>query len=144
MSESREPSRTHPVRHNSQCSPNDCVCVLGDHWKREPTINSELTVDPTPKNERLMIHVEGLQVTLTKRNEQIVRLQAKIVQLEEGTATNAEVTKAYGKGWKACAEAMASAAHDAANVLHGIRSAAFRQSSEGERLMRPTVEGEQA
>jgi hypothetical protein len=97
--------------------------------------------DMTPKNERLMIHVEGLQVTLTKRNEQIARLQAKIVHLEEGTATNAAIVKAYGKGWKACADRLSSAAHKASNTLLGIRAEAFQQSLQGERLMRPTVEG---
>lgn len=102
------------------------------------------TDDMTPKNERLMIHVEGLQVTLTKRNEQIARLQAKIVHLEEGTATNAEIAKAFGKGWKACAERMMSATHEAKMSLEKIRGEAFQQSMQGERLMRPTVEGEQA
>jgi hypothetical protein len=97
--------------------------------------------DMTPKNERLMIHVEGLQVTLTKRNEQIARLQAKIIHLEEGTVTNAEITKAYGKGWKACAERMMGATHDATKSLAGLRGEAFQQSMQGERLMRPTVEG---
>jgi hypothetical protein len=97
--------------------------------------------DMTPKNERLMIHVEGLQVTLTKRNEQIARLQAKIVHLEEGSATNVEIVKAYGKGWKACSDLLAREANEAVNVLQRIRSAAFQQSLHGERLMRPTVEG---
>jgi hypothetical protein len=40
MSEVREPSRTNPVRHNNQCSPNDCVCVLGDHWVGSPTVSA--------------------------------------------------------------------------------------------------------
>jgi hypothetical protein len=97
--------------------------------------------DMTPKNQRLMIHVEGLQVTLAKRNEQIARLQAKIIHLEEGTATNAEIVKAYGKGWKACAELMEATANEAIKSLDNFRSFAFRESLQGERLMRPTVEG---
>jgi hypothetical protein len=44
MSEVKQPSRTNPVRHNNQCSPNDCVCVLGDHWRGEPTANSGFEV----------------------------------------------------------------------------------------------------
>jgi hypothetical protein len=99
------------------------------------------TDEITPKNERLMIHVEGLQVTLTKRNDLIAKLQAKIVHLEEGTATNAEITRAYGKGWKACAELMEATANEAIRSLDNFRSFAFRESLQGERLMRPTVEG---
>jgi hypothetical protein len=44
MSEVKQPSRTNPVRHNNQCSLNDRVCVFGDHWAREQTVNSELGV----------------------------------------------------------------------------------------------------
>jgi hypothetical protein len=40
MSEVKQPSRTNPVRHNNQCIPNDCVCVLGDHWVGSPTVSA--------------------------------------------------------------------------------------------------------
>jgi hypothetical protein len=57
MSGVREPSRTNPVRHNNQCSPNDCVCVLGDHWVGEPTANSGFEV-----GDRVRVVIEDVVV----------------------------------------------------------------------------------
>jgi hypothetical protein len=59
MSEAIEPSRTNPVRHNNQCSPNDCVCVLGDHWVGSPTVSAPKVGDRV----RVVIEADVLEAS---------------------------------------------------------------------------------
>lgn len=64
--------------------------------------------------ENLIRHIEGLQNTLTKRNEQIAHQQAEIERLEDGEPSQEGLKEAYRKGYKA-------AWKEAEEALYGIR-----------------------
>ena len=73
--------------------------------------------------ESLVVHIEGLQATLTKRNERIAELEA---QISNGTLTDREKKKEYKRGWEACASEMINMTNQAAQALGKIRKDAYK------------------
>lgn len=84
------------------------------------------------KLEALHIHVEGLQATLSKRNETIKRLEAKIVELETNPITEATKKKIYKQGWQDCAFTLKEIVRKTALELNSIDKEAFKIYLEGE------------
>lgn len=84
--------------------------------------------------EQQQIHIEGLQVTLANRNRQIEELRNRVTRAEaEGPGARA-VKDAYKRGWKDCASQLMTATQDAANALRVIRSDAFKEYLNGDKL----------
>ncbi len=82
--------------------------------------------------ESLVIHIEGLQATLTKRNARIAELEEKLGQpIDLPTKTQKLLNKAYKQGWKDCASVLMESTRDAALELGKIRRNAFRLYAEG-------------
>jgi hypothetical protein len=81
--------------------------------------------------EALHIHIEGLQATLTKRNQRIAELEAKLNNPD--LINNVAVKKSYKKGWQDAAHAMMSLSMDAAKGLRKVREDAWKVYLEGER-----------
>lgn len=80
--------------------------------------------------ESLIIHIKGLQQTLTERNEKITRLEAKLNAPE--IINDAAVKKAYKRGWQDAASSMMELSMDAARSLRKIRGEAWAVYLEGE------------
>jgi hypothetical protein len=53
--------------------------------------------------ERLHIHIAGLEATLKRRKETILKLELEIKNLKINPITDADYKKAYRNGWQACA-----------------------------------------
>lgn len=83
--------------------------------------------------EKLIIHMEGLQVTLKKRNERIAELEAEIVAGAKSRKAQAEIRKAYKDGWQECANYMMGWSADAARALGKIRHDAHALYLQGEK-----------
>jgi hypothetical protein len=73
--------------------------------------------------ESLIIHIEGLQAVLAKRNLRIAELEAKLASPE--LINNVAVGRAYRQGFKDCASKMMDATKDTALLLRQIRKDAF-------------------
>ena len=84
------------------------------------------------KLEALHIHIEGLQATLSKRNETIKRLEAKIEELESSPLTDASKKKAYKQGWQDCAFTLKEVVRKTALELNQIDGEAFKIYLQGE------------
>jgi len=84
-----------------------------------------------PSKENLLIHIEGLQATLTKRN-------ARIAELEEQAANDHRVDSArrrgYRDGWKACASRLQAVANKTARDLEDLGRTGFQEYLRGDRL----------
>lgn len=85
------------------------------------------------KLEAMSIHIEGLQVTLTKRNKRIEELEAQVVALKKSPITEPALKKAYRSGWQDCAMHLKETALDAARKLREIDKQAFDLYLEGEK-----------
>lgn len=83
--------------------------------------------------ENLHIHIEGLQATLTKRNEHIARLEHKVETLTNNPVAGAAEKKAYKKGWQDCAGHLMEASRIMALQLSEVRKDAFRLYLDGEK-----------
>lgn len=84
--------------------------------------------------EALHIHIAGLQATLTKRNERIAQLEAKVEELKGNPIVGAAQKKAYKQGWKDCAGHLMNTTHEMANKLREVRKDAFKLYLEGDKL----------
>jgi ABC-type antimicrobial peptide transport system ATPase subunit len=88
------------------------------------------------ERDALVRHIESLQATLTKRNQEIARLRD---QLDAGKGSPL-IASAYERGkregWSSCADALMRATHEAARSLGKIRREAFEVYLEGERAAR--------
>lgn len=85
-------------------------------------MTADLNLD---NREKLVIHIDGLQVALAKRNETIARLEAEIALLRDGEPSQAALKKAYQRGWKACASSAIAGTTAAINALQDARRIAF-------------------
>jgi len=83
--------------------------------------------------ENLHIHIEGLQATLTKRNERIAQLEAKVETLTNNPVAGAAEKKAYKKGWQDAASHLQDTAKTAARALAEINKDAFRIWLDGDK-----------
>ena len=80
------------------------------------------------------VHINGLQATLTKRNERIAELEKQLSS--EGTSKRQarNIHKAYQKGWIACAGHLMETTRRTALELGKVRKDAFRLYLDGEKL----------
>ena len=85
------------------------------------------------KLEAMSIHIEGLQVTLTKRNKRIEELEAQVAALKKSPITEPALKKAYRNGWQDCAMHLKETAREAARKLREIDKKAFELYLEGEK-----------
>ena len=83
--------------------------------------------------ESLIIHIKGLQQTLTERNARIVALEAKIAELKDNPEAAFSKQRAYKEGWKACAGHLMETTRRAALELGEIRKDAFKLYLEGDK-----------
>lgn len=83
-------------------------------------------------HEALIIHIEGLQAVLIKRNLRIAELEEKLANPE--LINNTAVTRAYRRGFKECASRMMDATRESALLLKDIRKDAFELYLEGDKL----------
>ena len=79
------------------------------------------------KREALLVHIEGLQTSLTKRNERIAELENKIAGEGESEVLVRMQNKAYKAGYKACASNLMRVKQDTINTLSALRDEAFKE-----------------
>lgn len=75
--------------------------------------------------EGLIVHIEGLQATLTKRNKRIEELEQQLASAENGELAKTALKRAYKDGWEACSGELAEATRIGAVALGNIRRDAF-------------------
>jgi hypothetical protein len=85
----------------------------------------EMTIT-IPVSEAAQRHIEGLQATLTKRNQQIENLQTRLEEALIGEPNQAALGKAYQRGWKAAANLLMGTVHTAARALGEVNKEAFQ------------------
>lgn len=85
------------------------------------------------KRESLLVHIEGLQATLTKRNARIAELEAQLSAGSDSPLVQNAIRKAYQNGWKACAGHLMEATRDAAVALGKVRGDAWKVYLEAEK-----------
>lgn len=88
----------------------------------------------TEDKEHLIIHIEGLQATLSKRNARIEQLEKQVAELKANPLSGAAEKKAYKRGWKDCAGHLMETTRKAAIELSAVRRDAFRQYLDGDKL----------
>lgn len=86
---------------------------------------TEITIT-LPVRRAAQRHIEDLQATLTKRNEQIERLTERLREAEEGEPNQSALGAAYKRGWQAAANHLMSTTMDAARALSAVRKDAFK------------------
>lgn len=82
--------------------------------------------------EQLIIHIKGLQQTLTERNARIDELEKRLTKSGLTARAEREVKKAYKQGWQACASKLMEITRLTAFQLSEVRKEAFRVYLEGE------------
>ena len=83
--------------------------------------------------ESLLIHIEGLQATLTKRNARIAELEARVAELKNNPEAAISKDRAYREGWKACAGHLMETTRKTALELGKIRKEAVRLYLDGDK-----------
>ena len=83
--------------------------------------------------ESLLIHIEGLQATLAKRNKRIAELEQQIVELKNNPVAGAAEKAAYKKGWQAAASHLSVTIRELAFELRKIDKEAFHIYLDGEK-----------
>ena len=82
--------------------------------------------------EQLIIHVKGLQQTLTERNARIVELEKQFNKAGMTARTERAIKKAYKQGWQACASRLMEITRKTALELSEVRKEAWQIYLEGE------------
>jgi len=85
------------------------------------------------KREALLIHIEGLQVSLTKRNQRIAELESERIGEGDTPAMQQRIKKAYKSGWQDAAQELREATDDAARGLRNINATAWEVYLKAER-----------
>jgi hypothetical protein len=85
---------------------------------------TEITIS-IPVKQATQVHVEHLQATLTKRNEQIERLTERVAEAEAGEPNRRALDAAYKRGWQDAAHHLMNATADAARELGKVRRDAW-------------------
>lgn len=88
------------------------------------------------KRDNLIIHIEGLQATLAKRNARISELEQLLSGDWKNRAAKKAEEKAYRRGWEECANSMMNATRDCVLALGKHRKAALDAYYEPERAER--------
>lgn len=79
------------------------------------------------KKENLIVHIEGLQATITKRNERISQLEAQIAGEGADEREQRALKKAHRQGWQECASHLMETTRQAAFALGQVRKDAFAE-----------------
>lgn len=82
--------------------------------------------------ESLIIHIEGLQATLAKRNQRIAELEERLKHPEHITTQMEQ--RHFKAGWEACSNHLVGATHRMAAELAKVRREALNVYWQGERL----------
>ncbi len=82
--------------------------------------DEEITIS-IPVKRTLQSHIESLQGTLTKRNEQIERLEQRVAEAEAGEPNREALGRAYERGWEDACNRLSIATADAARSLARVR-----------------------
>lgn len=85
---------------------------------------SEITIT-VPAKEAVNRHIESLQSTLTKRNEQIDRLEARLREAEAGEPNQRVIAMAYKRGWMDACNHLISSSHKAVVALERVKKEAY-------------------
>ena len=85
------------------------------------------------KRESLLVHIEGLQATLTKRNARIEELEAQLSLEDDSPAAKRAVSKAYKRGWQEASGHLMETSRIAALALGRVRADAWKVYLETER-----------
>jgi soluble cytochrome b562 len=102
------------------------VAVPDTYLARKKTMNIET-------KEQLIVHIEGLQATLSKRNARIEELESQIEKLKRSPANKDAERKGYRQGWKDCASRMMEITRKTALDLREIRKDAFDLYIDGDK-----------
>jgi hypothetical protein len=94
------------------------------------------------KRENLIIHIEGLQATLTKRNKRIAELEAMLAGEGQDERQQRALDRARKEGWQACSEHLMSVTAEAARQLGKVRRDAWDLYLEKEREATARARGE--
>lgn len=82
--------------------------------------------------EDLIVHIEGLQATLTKRNARIAELEAKLaIPVDMPEHIQKLIDKSYKKGWRDCSKELLEITRQTALELGKVRKEAFRYYMKG-------------
>lgn len=94
-------------------------------------MTTSITVDD---REGLIAHIEGLQATLSKRNDRIRQLEEQLAAAEGGEPTAPALRKAYRDGWKAAAARALNGIQEARVALDSVRRPALDTYLAGEHV----------
>lgn len=94
--------------------------------------DTEITVS-IPVKQAVQTHVEHLQATLAKRNEQIERLTERVAEAEAGEPNQSALVRAYKRGWQDAAGHLMEVTRKAAVDLGKVRKDAWDLYLQAER-----------
>lgn len=109
-----------------------------------------LNLDPTeisitiPIKEAVQRHIESLQATLTKRNEQIERLVKRVEEAEAGEPNVEALARARKQGWQDACSKLMGLTQDTAGALGKLRAGAWDVYLEAERAEAERYRAERA
>ena len=86
------------------------------------------------KRDNLIIHIEGLQATLTKRNARIAELEKLLAGEGANEREMVARARAFKKGWESCANSVMNEAATAINAIQSLKNAGFHSSLEADKL----------
>jgi len=84
----------------------------------EPTMTLE-------GRDALIVHIEGLQATLTKRNARIAELEAIVNGDKDNPKAAKAIRDAYRDGWQSCAYKIANETQGLVSALQSARKVAL-------------------
>lgn len=91
--------------------------------------------------EALLVHIEGLQSVLTKRNARIVELETQLTGGVGSSTVQRALVKEYRRGWRECAHRLMETSRTAAYALRDVRSDAYKIYLEGDSVSNNMEEG---
>lgn len=89
------------------------------------------------KRESLIVHIEGLQTTLTKRNARIADLEQQLSEGSTSPAAQRALAQEYKRGWRECAGHLMETTRVAAQALGRVRSDAWEVYLKQEKRSQP-------
>lgn len=75
--------------------------------------------------EKLVVHIEGLQATLAKRNERIAELEKELTEQGKSKSIERAEKKAYKQGWRDCSSHLMETTRVLALELNKVRKDSF-------------------
>ena len=82
--------------------------------------------------EQLIIHIKGLQQTLTERNVRIAELEKQLTKAGMTARAERDIKRAYKQGWQACANQLMDITRKTALELSEVRKEAWKLYLDGE------------